>query len=167
MWTSLPLLLPINCNDDQNYIYQLSTTFMPHTFYVWSYYYPQDQYELFYSFYFSQDHRNKAKSLDSTLIFIIYSSQTRLHRSIIKQNSKLDHTKLYSTRSRYNQKDRTKKKGKDRSVTRYRGTSPKLGSCQGECPYPCVYVSFLGGGDDGVVDDVGWSSIFQGIGSPS
>ena len=22
-------------------------------------------------------------------------------------------------------------------VIRYRGTSPKLGSCQGECPYPC------------------------------
>ena len=38
-------------------------------------------------------------------------------------------------------------------MIRYWGTSPKLGSCQGECPYPCVYVSFLGGGDDGVVDD--------------
>ena len=32
-------------------------------------------------------------------------------------------------------------------VIRYRGTSPKLGSCQGECPYPCIYVSFFGGGD--------------------
>ena len=30
------------------------------------------------------------KALDSTLIFIIYSSRTRLHREIIKQNSKLD-----------------------------------------------------------------------------
>ena len=28
-------------------------------------------------------------------------------------------------------------------VIRYQGTSPKLGSCQGECPYPCDYVSFL------------------------
>ena len=85
------------------------------------------------------------------------------------KNSKLDHTKLYSTRSRYNQKDQTKKNGKDRSVMviRYRGTSPKLGSCQGECPYPSIYVSFFGGGDNGVVDDVGLSSILQGIGSPS
>ena len=41
---------------------------------------------------------------------------------------------LYSTRSIYKQKDRTKKNGKDRSVMViwYRGTSPKLGSCQGE-----------------------------------
>ena len=38
-------------------------------------------------------------------------------------------------------------------VIRYRGTSPKLGGCQGECPYPYDYVSFVGGGDDGVVDD--------------
>ncbi|EMS47508.1 DNA-directed RNA polymerase subunit beta [Triticum urartu] len=38
------------------------------------------------------------------------SSRTRLHRRIIKQNSQLDHTKsFYSTRSRYYQKDRTKK----------------------------------------------------------
>ena len=40
-------------------------------------------------------------------------------------------------------------------VIRYWGTSPKLGSCQGECPYPCDYVSFAGeeGGGDEVVDD--------------
>ena len=31
------------------------------------------------------------QALDSTLIFIIYSSRTQLHREIIKQNSKLDH----------------------------------------------------------------------------
>ena len=31
----------------------------------------------------------KSKALDSTLIFIIDSSQTRLHKDIIKQNSKL------------------------------------------------------------------------------
>ena len=35
------------------------------------------------------------QALDSTLIFIIYSSQTRLHRRIIKQNSQLDHTKNF------------------------------------------------------------------------
>ena len=28
-------------------------------------------------------------------------------------------------------------------VIRYQGTSPKLGSCQGECPYPCNYFSFF------------------------
>ena len=38
--TSLSLLLPINCNDDQSYVCQLSTTFMPHTLYIWSHYYP-------------------------------------------------------------------------------------------------------------------------------
>ena len=27
------------------------------------------------------------------------------------------------------------------------GHSPKLGSCQGECPYPCDYVSLFGDGD--------------------
>ena len=32
-------------------------------------------------------------------------------------------------------------------VIRYRGTSPKLGGCQGEFPYPSDYVSFFGGGD--------------------
>ena len=84
-------------------------------------------------------------------------------------NSKLNHTKIYSTRSRYNQKDQTKKNDKDRGVMviQYQGTSPKLGSCQGECPYPCIYVSFFGGGDEGVVDEIGLSSIFRGIGSPS
>ena len=37
-------------------------------------------------------------------------------------------------------------------VIRYQDTSLKLGSCQGECPYPCDYISFggeEGGGDDG------------------
>ena len=37
-------------------------------------------------------------------------------------------------------------------VIRYQGTSPKLGSCQGECPYPCDYVL---GGDGGGDDDGG------------
>ena len=51
-------------------------------------------------------------------------------------------------------------------VIRYQGTSPKLGSCQGECPYPCDY--FLGGdGGGGIVDDAGLSSNFHGIGSSS
>ena len=87
------------------------------------------------------------QTLDSTLIFIIYSSRTRLHRRIIKQNSQLDHTKnFYSTRSRYYQKDRTKKNGKDKSDgDTIPGHSPKLGSCQVECPYPCDYASLFGG----------------------
>ena len=86
----------------------------------------------------------------------MYSSWTRLHRGIIKQNSKLDHTKnFYSTRSRYYQKDRTKKNGKDRSDgDTIPGHSPKLGSCQGECPYTCDYVSFVGE-EGGVVHDGG------------
>ena len=121
------------------------------------------------SFIHSRSWQNN-QALDSTLIFIIYSSRTRLHRGIIKQNSKLDHTKTFILLDQ----DTTKRielrkivKIGDVVVIRYRGTSPKLGSCQGECPYPCDYVSFFGGGDDGVVDDVGLSSIFQGIGSPS
>ena len=95
--TSPSLLLPINCNDDQNYVHQFSTTFKPHTFYMWSHYYPQDRYELFYSFYsfyfFSQDQRKIAKPFDSTLIFIINNSQTRLHRdhkAKLKTNSYQD-----------------------------------------------------------------------------
>ena len=52
-------------------------------------------------------------------------------------------------------------------MIRYWGTSPKLGSCQGECPYPCDYVSFAGEEGGGVVDNAGLSSIFQGMGSPS
>ena len=65
---------------------------------------------------------------------------------------------FYLIPSRSYQKDRTKKKDKGESVMviRYRGTFPKLGSCQGECPYPCVHVSFFGGDNDGVVDDVGF-----------
>ena len=57
---------------------------------------------------------------------------------------------------------------------RYRGTSPKLGSSQGECPYPCAQVSFGGGDEEGGGVDVGGgddvvrlSSNFQGKGSPS
>ena len=37
-------------------------------------------------------------------------------------------------------------------VIRYQGTSPKLGSCHGECPYPNDYVL---GGDGGGDDDGG------------
>ena len=85
---------------------------------------------------------------------LLYSSQTRLHRRIIKQNSQLDHTKnFYSTRSRYYQKDRTKKNSKDKSDgDTIPGHPPKLGSCQVEYPYPCDYVSFVGE-EGGVVDD--------------
>ena len=98
----------------------------------------------------------------------MYNSRTQLHREIIKQNSKLDHAINFilldqDTTNRIKLR-KTVKIG-DVAVIRYWGTSPKLGSCQGECPYPCDYV--LGGGEVGVVDDVGLSSIFKGIGSPS
>ena len=49
-------------------------------------------------------------------------------------------------------------------VIRYRGTSPKLGTSQGWCPYPCTQVSFFGDDGDEVV---GLSSVFQHKGSPS
>mgnify|MGYP005836138013 CR=1 FL=1 len=40
-------------------------------------------------------------------------------------------------------------------VIRYRGISPKLGTSQGECPYPCTQVSFFGEeDDDGCGDEV-------------
>ena len=94
------------------------------------------------------------QALDSTLIFIIYSSRTRLQREIIKQNSKLDHAINFillnqDTTSRIELR-KTVKIGVV-IVIRYRGTSPKLGSCQGECAYPCDYISFVGeeGGGDG------------------
>ena len=103
----------------------------------------------FYSFLFSFIHPRSwqnNQALDSTLIFIIYSSWTRLHREIIKQNSKLDHAINFilldqDTTNRIELR-KTVKIGVV-IVIRYRGTSPKLGSCQGECPYPCYYVSFL------------------------
>src|SRR3989337_2958418 len=44
-------------------------------------------------------------------------------------------------------------------VIRYRGTSPKLGTSQGECPYPCTQVSFFG--DDGGDEVVGLSLSFR------
>ena len=34
-------------------------------------------------------------------------------------------------------------------MIRYRGTSPKLGGCQGECPYLILNSPFGGEGDDG------------------
>ena len=37
-------------------------------------------------------------------------------------------------------------------VIQYQGTSPKLGSCQGDCLYPCDYAL---GGDGGGDDDGG------------
>ena len=95
------------------------------------------------------------QALDSTLISIIYSSRTRLHREIIKQNSKLDHAINFilldqDTTNRIELR-KTVKIG-DVMVIRYRGISPKLGSCQGECSYPCNYVL---GGDGGGDDDGG------------
>ena len=72
--------------------------------------------------------------------------------------TKRDHKAKLKTRSYQNfillDQDTTKRielrkrvKIGDVIVIRYRGISPKLGSCQGECPYPCDYVSFFGDGD--------------------
>ena len=108
---------------------------------------------LFFSFIHSRSWQNN-QALDSTLIFII-----QLTDSITKE----DHKAKLKTRSCHNfillNQDTTNKielrktvKIGDVVVIRYRGISPKLGSCQGECPYPCDYVSFAGeegGGDDG------------------
>ena len=91
----------------------------------------------FYSFLFSFIHSRSQqdnKALESTLIFIIQlmdSITQRDHKAKLKTRSC---HKLYSTRSRYYQKDRTKKNGKDKSDgDTIPGHSPKLGSCQGEC----------------------------------
>ena len=108
----------------------------------------------FFSFLlFTQDHSKKIKPLTQHLS-LLYSSRTRLHREIIRQNSKLDHAINFilldqNTTNRIVLR-KTVKIGVV-IVIRYRGTSPKLGSCQGECPYPYDYVSFAGaedGGDD-------------------
>ena len=96
----------------------------------------------FYYFLFSFIHPRSwqnNQALDSTLIFIIYSSRTRLQREIKKQNSKLDHAINFilldqDTTNRIELR-KTVKIGVV-MVIRHRGTSPRLGSCQGECPYP-------------------------------
>ena len=89
---------------------------------------------------FSQDHSKQAKPSTQNY-FLLYKSWTRLHRGNIKQNSKLDHTKNFILLYQ----DKTKRIGlrktikvKDVMMIRYRDTSPKLGTSQGECPYPCV-----------------------------
>ena len=115
-----------------------------------------------FSFIHSRSWKNN-QALDSTLIFIIYSSRTRLQREIIKQNSKLDHAINFilldqDTTNRIELRKMVKIRVV--IVIRYRGTSPKLGSCQWECPYPCDYISFVGeegGGDVGLVDGLGFS----------
>ena len=70
---------------------------------------------------------------------------------IIKQNSRLDHTKnFYSTRSRYYQKDQTKKTVKIKvMVIRYRGTPPSLAVAKGSAHTQFFFV----GEEGGVVDD--------------
>ena len=98
------------------------------------------------------------QALDSTLIFIIYNSRTRLHREIIKQNSKLDHAINFiildqDTTNRIELRKTVKIRVG--IVIRYRGTSPKFGSCQGECPYPCDYISLVGEEGGGGIDDAG------------
>src|SRR3954464_3072467 len=97
------------------------------------------------SFIHSKSWQNN-QALDSTLIYYIYSSRTRLQREIIKQNSKLDHAIdfILLDQDTINRIELRKMvKIGVVIVIRYRGTSPKLGSCQGECPYPCDYISFF------------------------
>ena len=109
---------------------------------------------LSFSFIPSRSWQNN-QALDSTLIFIIYSSRTWLHRKIIKQNSKLDHAINFIILDQNTNNGIELRKTVKIGVViviRYRGTSPKLGCCQGECPYPRDYVSLVGE-EGGVVDD--------------
>ena len=88
---------------------------------------------LFLFILFPQDHSKKAKySTQNYSSLYITHGLDYIDRDQHK-NSKLDHTKLYSTRSRYNQKDQTKKNGKDKSVMviRYWGTPPSLAVAKG------------------------------------
>ena len=87
----------------------------------------------FCSFISSRSWQNN-QALDSTLTFIIYSSQTRLHRKIIRQNSKLDHVINFilldqNTTNRIELR-KTVKIGVV-IVIRYRGTSPSLAVAKG------------------------------------
>ena len=91
------------------------------------------------------------QALDSTLIFIINSSRTRLHGRIIKENSQLDHTKNFMLLDQDIIK-RTKVRKMVRikvMVIRYRGTSPRLTVARG-VPIPDALFFFVGeeDGDD-------------------
>ena len=61
-----------------------------HKINIWYFYF----FLLFSFLLFSQDHSNKAKYLSQNYS-LLYISRTRLHRGIIRQNSKLDHTKIF------------------------------------------------------------------------
>ena len=111
-------------------------------------------YSILLSISFSQDHSKQAKPSTQNY-FLLYNSRTRLHRENIKQNSKLDHTKNFilldqDITKRIEIRRTIKIKIKDAMMIRYQGTSPKLGTSQGECLYPCTQVSFFddGGGDE-------------------
>ena len=73
------------------------------------------------------------QALDSTLIFIIYSSRTRLHREIIKQNSKLDHAInfILLDQDTTNRIKLRKLVNIEVMVIRYRGTPPSLAIAKG------------------------------------
>ena len=90
---------------------------------------------LFYFFLFSFIHLGSwqdSKALDSTLIFIIDNSRTRLHRWIAKKTRNYFKPRLYFTRSRYYQRIELRKTVKIKvMVIRYRGTPPSLAVAKG------------------------------------
>ena len=59
-----------------------------------------------------------------------------------KQNSRLNTKTFILLEKKKTEKEQTKTKvkAKDVMVIRYRGNSPKLGTSQGDCPYPCLVV---------------------------
>ena len=138
--TSLSLLFPTNCNDDQNYLCQPSTTSIHHTFSMWAHYSPWDPYDLFISFYFFLllFYSLKIMSKESsprlnTNLYYIYSPRTRLHRRIIKQNSKLDQAVNFIPLDQDNTKRiELRKTVKIKvMVIRYRGTPQSLAVAKG------------------------------------
>ena len=86
------------------------------------------------------------QALDSTLVFIIYSSRTRLHRGIIKQNSKLDHAINFILLDQ----DITKRIELRKTVKikvmviRYRGTPPSLAVAKGSAHTHVITSLFSG-----------------------
>ena len=83
----------------------------------------------------------KVKEAKLKLNFIIYLAHDYKDRSLSKHSKRKDRTKLFIQLNHRKTKDQTKvykNKNKDSGVIQYWGTSPKLGSSQGECPYPIL-----------------------------
>ena len=104
-----------------------------------------------FSFIHSRSWQNN-QALDSTLIFIIQLTDSitkKDHKAELKTRSCHDFILLNQDTTNRIELRKTVKIGVV-MVIRYQGTSPKLGSCQGECPYPCDYVLLHGCGGGGV-----------------